>query len=83
MAGEACPFCGVTYQRFRTGLTYRDVFQMLKHDNDPDPTTWTYKRRRRVLREWCGIKKSMWQYHCDLGGCPEDPRNKVVDEVPF
>lgn len=83
---ERCPYCGIRYPDFRTGLRYQDVFDMLKVDDDPDPSTWTYKRRRRVLRVWCGIKKEMWEYHTDLGGCPEDPDNKNkrdLDELDF
>lgn len=75
---ESCPHgCGLTYGKLRTGMTYTHVFQMLK-DNHTDPKDWTYKRRSKVLGAWFAIKRSMWDYHCNVGGCSEDPRNMAA-----
>lgn len=43
----------MTYDQFRTGLTFRDVYRML----------WTrkYKRRRGVLGYWRQLKLEMWE----------------------
>lgn len=94
--GDKCPHgCGLTYGKLRTGLRYWDVFVMLM-DYSEDSAEWTYKKRATVLGKWHEIKKSMWEYHCEEGGCPEDPRNVAAtasnlvlegdayeDEVPF
>jgi len=53
-----CPGCGITYGDFRTGLTYREVWQMLWHR-----TEYRYKRRGTVLGLWHSIKKSEWEHH--------------------
>lgn len=85
-ADESCPHCGIGYADFKTGLKYRDVFELLKIDDDPDSETWSYKCKSRVLFHWCTIKQDMWSYHTELGGCPRDPRNQVepdIDNVPF
>lgn len=50
----------MTYEQFRTGLTYRDVYRMLWSSSD-DPKTWRYKRRRTVLGMWRQIKQEMWR----------------------
>ena len=72
---DKCPHgCGLTYGKLNTGLRYYDVFVMLM-DYSTDSADWTYKRRRTVLGKWHQIKKSMWDYHCNEGGCPKDPRN--------
>ena len=51
----ACSGCGLTYARFRTGLTYRQVYHLIfdrKH-----------KRRRGVLGYWHQLKREMWAEH--------------------
>lgn len=60
--GEACPYCGTDYGRFRTGLTFGDVRAML-WSSDPDPATWRHKSRGVVLGMWRGIKLAMWSSH--------------------
>ena len=42
----------MSYQQFRTGLTYRDVYRMLFDRK--------FKRRRTVLGKWHQIKLEMW-----------------------
>lgn len=61
---QECPGCGVTYGDFRTGLTYREVRQML-WDYSPDPAEWTYKRRGTVLGNWFAIKQQLWARHVE------------------
>ncbi len=84
---ERCPHCDMAYRRFRTGYTYKDVFELLKIDDDPDPATWSHKGRKRVLWVWCGLKQDLWAYHRERGGCDRDPRNVAAladrEAVPF
>jgi hypothetical protein len=50
---------GAEYDRFRTGLTYNDVRQMLWSSND-DSSTWRHKRRGTVLGFWHQLKLALW-----------------------
>jgi hypothetical protein len=52
------------YQRFRTGLSYRDVYAML-WVHDPDPKRWKYKRRHTILGFWHQLKKQLWEQMLD------------------
>lgn len=61
---ETCKVCGLIYRSFRTGLTYRDIFEWLR-DESKDPADWTYKRRGTILGRWHQEKKTMWQTHLD------------------
>lgn len=59
---DRCPICGVTYQKFRTGLTYPEVYMIV----------WDHpqKRRNTVLGRWREMKLGMWDEHikqCALG----------------
>lgn len=62
MSDESCPVCGLRYERFRTGLDYAGVFQML-WSASPDPEHWQHKSRRTVLGRWREIKRNMWGQH--------------------
>lgn len=62
---ERCPYCQVTYARFKTGLRYRDVFLML-WDNSRNTSEWRYKRRGTILGLWHSIKKELWSRHTDV-----------------
>lgn len=70
---DTCPHCGMKYRNLNTGLSYYDVFMLLK-DYSKDSADWTYKRRNTVLGKWHEIKKQMWDYHVNEG-CLMDPRN--------
>jgi hypothetical protein len=48
------------YDRFRTGLTYQDVWEMLRDDTD-DTTRWKYKTRGVVLGKWHQIKMELYE----------------------
>lgn len=66
--GETCPFCGLKYDDFKTGLTYDDVYSMMWID-DEDYSRWRYKRRHSVLGFWHEYKRSLWAEHlhfCEL-----------------
>ena len=54
----------MTYRQFRTGLTYRDVYEMLCVNSD-DPKNWRYKRRGTVLGFWHQIKLQLWERYQD------------------
>ena len=63
IAPQVCPFCGETYEEFRTGLRYRDVYQLLWSYSD-DRSTWRHKRRHSVLGHWREQKIRQFQeYH--------------------
>lgn len=72
-----CPSCGLQYDAFRTGLTFRDVFALLWSGSD-DPKTWRYKRRHTVLGLWHQIKLEMWNEHKR-----ECAWEEAGDECPF
>lgn len=57
-----CPYCGMVYDNFRTGLKYRDVREMFWVESD-DPQEWRYKRRHTILGKWRQIKQEMWEQH--------------------
>jgi hypothetical protein len=47
------------YDKFKTGLTYQDVYCMMM-DESEDREDWKYKRRGTVLGRWHQIKKEMF-----------------------
>lgn len=49
----------------RTGLCYRDVFEMFWVGHD-DATLWVNKRRNTILGRWHQIKLEMWSEHLQL-----------------
>ncbi len=59
---EVCPHCGLKYERFKTGMTSREVSELLWSHNE-DPETWKYRRRNTVLGKWREIKQEMWEEH--------------------
>lgn len=56
-----CHTCGMSYQEFRTGLTFATVRQMMFVG--PDPSTWRHKRRHSVLGFWHELKQQLWLSH--------------------
>lgn len=54
----------LTYDQFRTGLTFREVRNMLWVHSD-DPSDWKYKRRRTVLGFWHQLKQQLWARYLD------------------
>jgi hypothetical protein len=59
------------YDRFTTGLTFREVKRMM-FDNHQDRSRWRYKRRHTVLGAWHAIKLSMWEEFLRRGGATSD-----------
>jgi hypothetical protein len=47
------------YDKFRTGLTYRAVWEMFRDDDD-DRAKWRYKRRGTILGHWHELKLQMY-----------------------
>jgi len=77
----------VTYDEFRTGLTYEAVWRMLWVAN-PDPSTWVRKGRGAVLSFWRGLKQQMWEEFYARGIDPEalpppKPRYVVKHQRPL
>jgi len=54
----------VSYQDFRTGFTYADVYSLLWVGDD-DPAAWRYKRRHTILGKWHQMKLEMWSEHIE------------------
>lgn len=50
-----CPYCGLHYDDFRTGYTYRDVYHLI-YDRK-------WKRRHGVLGAWHQFKMEFWHEH--------------------
>lgn len=61
---DDCGCCGLAYADFRTGFTYKDIYQML-WSPDEDSSTWVYKRRNTILGKWHEIKVALWEQHVD------------------
>jgi hypothetical protein len=68
---EPCT-CGCTYDRFKTGLNFAAVTQMMRAGDDP--STWRNKSRRGVLGFWRELKLQLWASH--LAEC-------ATTDVPF
>ena len=66
---QECEHCGLTYEKFRTGLTFKEV-RNLYWVNNPDSDTWKYKRRHTVLGKWREIKQKMWIEHLYFCAAP-------------
>ena len=64
----------VSYEDFRTGLTYRDVYQMLWSGSD-DPKDWRYKRRHTVLGCWHQLKLQLYAQYLDAVESDADARS--------
>lgn len=64
MKADSCPNCGITYDDFRTNLTFAEVKEDMFVSSD-SPADWVYKRRHSVLGRWHAIKKTMWQNHLE------------------
>lgn len=62
------------YDRFRTGLTFADVKEMLK-SHSTDPKDWKYRRRGTVLGFWHQLKRQMYEQMKD--------EQRRPPEVPF
>ena len=54
------------YDAFRTGLTYKDVWEMLRNDSD-DRATWRYKSRGVILGMWHELKLQLYEQAVDCG----------------
>lgn len=55
------------YDHFRTGLTYREVYQMLWSPS-ANPADWRYKRRATVLGFWHQLKQQLYARMVDDAG---------------
>jgi len=53
------------YDKFRTGLTYRDVWSMLA-DHSDDPADWRHKKRGTILGHWHQLKLQLYHQAMDL-----------------
>lgn len=62
-----CEACGISYQDFRTGLTFAEVRNMMFVGSD-DCGQWRHKRRHSVLGFWHELKLQAWLYHLNMEG---------------
>jgi len=79
-----CEHCGLEYDDFRTGMTFKEVRNLYWVSN-PDSETWKYKRRNTVLGKWREIKLKMWDEHlylCAAHAMFED-EDTADEEIPF
>jgi hypothetical protein len=67
------------YDRFRTGLTYQDVWQML-WSPDPDPKNWRRKSKGVVLSLWRQLKEDMWAERCRREDAGELPAEEIAND---
>lgn len=68
----------MTYESFRTGLSYRDVYAMLWSGSD-DPRDWRYKGRHTVLGLWHQLKLQLWEQYLDAAEGEAESREKGAD----
>lgn len=54
------------YDKFRTGLSYCDVWEMLRDDSD-DPRDWRRKSRGVILGMWHELKLQLFHKAPDAG----------------
>jgi hypothetical protein len=54
------------YDKFRTGLSYRDIWEMMRDDSE-ESSRWRYKRRGTVLVMWHELKLQMYHQAIDMG----------------
>lgn len=54
------------FDEFRTGLTYQDVFNMLRDESD-NPQEWKYKSRGVILGKWHQLKLELYERACENG----------------
>jgi hypothetical protein len=47
------------YDSFRTGLTYQDIWEMMRSESD-DPADWKYKSRGVILGMWHELKMQLY-----------------------
>jgi hypothetical protein len=59
------------FDEFRTGLTYQNVFDMLK-DESADPREWKYKSRGVILGMWHQIKLELYEEALKNGYDPNE-----------
>lgn len=71
-----CPWCGLRYDAFRTGLTFGEVRQLMWSPSR-DPNDWVYRRRNGVLGKWREIKLEMWDEH--LHWCEMEVQERAVE----
>lgn len=57
-----CAACGISYQDFRTGLTFAVVRAMM-FTGSSDVSQWRQKGRHSVLGFWHELKLQAWHYH--------------------
>jgi len=70
-----CPFCKITYDDFRTGFTYYDIYHMIFNRQ--------YKRRKGVLGKWHELKLEMWNEHlkiCEMVSLKVEEEKKDDEE---
>lgn len=75
---EECPSCALTYGRFRTGFTWREVWLMFWDPPDTPHDEWQRSSRGLVLGKWFEIKQEMWAHHVDV--CTGEGGNGIASD---
>jgi hypothetical protein len=69
----------VPYEKFKTGLTYQTVYEMLYTGSD-DPADWRYKGKSGVLGYWKELKTDMYKdYRRTFDPSAPDPEQQSGD----
>ena len=55
----------ISYEDFKTGLTFADVRELLKYEQDTayEQGTYMFVSRSTVLGRWYQIKQQMWEQY--------------------
>jgi hypothetical protein len=66
------------YDKFRSGLTYQDVFNLLR-DESEDPKDWRRKSRGVVLWHWHELKMQLYEQTMEAQGKKNENAPLAVD----
>lgn len=81
--GEKCAECGLTYGKFRTGMTWMDVWIQFWNDSDTPQDQWPRKSRAIILGRWHEMKKELWQKHVSECAPREVEPVKAADPAEY
>ncbi len=75
-----CDKCGLTYDRFRTGLTYADIQDQFWRPEE-EPSKWVNKSRHTYLGRWHEIKLKMWEQH--IAECRGGTDENIIESIDY
>lgn len=79
--GLNCDGCGLRYDDFRTGMSFRQVRRdIIAIGTDGKTGKTKYGRRRGVLGFWHELKQQLWEQH--VGMCTDPERGESTGWTP-